>query len=76
MKSDDPWTNMVKGILRAEMTRRGITYDGLAEKLSAKGIEYTPVNLRNKVARGGFSAAFFVQCLVALGCQTIRLQDS
>jgi Domain of unknown function (DUF6471) len=31
------------------------------------------VNLRNKVARGGFSAVFFVQCLRAMGCQTVRL---
>lgn len=74
MKTDDPWTNMVKGILRAEMTRRGITYDGLAERLGKMGVEYKPVNLRNKVARGGFSAAFFVQCLVALDCHTLRLE--
>lgn len=30
MKSEDQWGNL--GILRAEMTRRGLTYDHLAEK--------------------------------------------
>ena len=75
MKSDDKWVNLVKGILRAEMTRRGITYDQLSERLAATGVQETPVNLRNKVARGGFSAAFFVQCLDVMGCQSIRLRD-
>ena len=76
MKSDDEWVNRVKGILRAEMTRRAITYEHLAEKLAAVGVTDTAVNIRNKVARGGFSAVFFMQCLVAIGCQTLRLEDS
>ena len=75
MPTDDSWHKMVKGILRAEMTRRGISYEGLAEKLAERGIETTAVNLRNKVARGGFSAVFFVQCLAAIGCQSIRLVE-
>lgn len=73
MKSDDEWVNLVKGTLRAEMTRRGITYEQLAERLAELGVSDTPVNLRNKVARGGFSAVFFVQCLKAAGVQEIRL---
>lgn len=75
MKSDDPWVNRAKGVLRAEMTRRGITYDQLSGRLANIGVKDTAVNLRNKVARGGFSAAFFLQCLAAIGCHTIRLDD-
>ncbi|SDF73606.1 DUF6471 domain-containing protein [Thalassobaculum litoreum] len=75
MKTDDKWISLVKGILRAEMTRRGITYDQLSERLAANGVNETPVNLRNKVARGGFSAAFFVQCLSVMGAVTVRLTD-
>lgn len=73
MKTEDPWVNLVKGILRSEMTRRQVTYDQLAERLKAIGVDDTPVNLRNKVARGGFSASFFVQCLKAIGAQRIEL---
>lgn len=73
MKSDDEWVNMVKGMLRAEMTRRAITYEHLAERLAEFGVKDTPVNLRNKVARGGFSAVFLVQCLKALGVTELRL---
>ena len=73
MKSDDHWVNLVKGILRAEMARRGMTYEQLAEKLAEVVVTDSAVNLRNKVARGGFSAAFFVQCLTAIGATEIRL---
>lgn len=75
MKPDDEWTKLVKGILRAEMARRGITYEQLAQRLAELGIQDTAVNIRNKVARGGFSAVFFVQCLKALGCQIMRLDQ-
>lgn len=73
MKSNDEWVNLVKGILRAEMARRGITYDQLAAKLAELGVNDTAVNIRNKVARGGFSAAFFMQCLRAMGARELRL---
>ena len=75
MKSDDQWVNLVKGILRAEMTRRGISYEQLAERLAEIGVKDSAVNIRNKVARGGFSAVFFVQCLRAVGATTLRLED-
>ena len=73
MKVDDEWARLVKGILRAEMARRGMTYEQLAEKLAEIGVKDSAVNIRNKVARGGFSAVFFVQCLRAIGCQTVRI---
>ena len=47
----------------------------LAEKLAAIGIQETERNLNNKISRGGFTAAFFIQCLLAIGCQTVRLQE-
>ena len=67
------WEAMATGLLRAEMARKGITYAGLTEKLAAQGIEDNERNLRNKVSRGKFTAGFFLQCLVALGCSSLRL---
>jgi hypothetical protein len=75
MKSEAEWAEDVKRILRAEMARRGLTYDGLSERLAAIGIEDTAVNLRNKVARGRFSAVFLIQCLAAMGVPVLRLED-
>lgn len=50
-------------------------YAQLVEKLAAVGIEETEPNLRNKLSRGKFAAAFFVMCLSVIGCQTVRLAD-
>ncbi len=71
--TDREWHDLVKGILRGEMARRGITYDQLVAKLAEIGVKEEPKNVRNKVARGGFSAVFFVQCLRAVGCQSLAL---
>ncbi|MEM1051158.1 MAG: DUF6471 domain-containing protein [Pseudomonadota bacterium] len=30
-------------------------------------------NVRNKISRGKFTAVFFVQCMTAIGVETIRL---
>jgi Domain of unknown function (DUF6471) len=46
-----------------------MTYDQLAAKLAELGVKDTGVNIRNKVARGGFSAVFFAQCLRRSGAR-------
>jgi Domain of unknown function (DUF6471) len=56
------------------MARCGITYDQLAAKLGELGVQDTGVNIRNKVARGGFSAVFFVQSLRSMDCQMLRFE--
>lgn len=69
------WTAYTKQLLRAEMMRKGINYKGLVEKLDAIGIKETEANLRNKISRGGFTGAFLIQCLVAMGVTSLRLED-
>ena len=64
-----------KNLLKGELKRRGVTYVQLAEKLGEIGVQETERNLNNKISRGGFTAAFFLQCLIAIGCQSIRLTD-
>ena len=75
MKTESEWAEETKRLLRAEMTRRGVTYEQLAEKLAAIGVQDSAVNIRNKVARGKFTAVFLVQCLEAMGCRSLRLVD-
>lgn len=74
---DDPQTvefeNRAKNLLKAELKRKGVTYAQLAEKLSAMDIHETERNLNNKISRGGFSAAFLLQCLEAIGVIALRL---
>jgi hypothetical protein len=67
------WVEMSKAILKAELKRRNIGYRDLAEKLTAMGTPETDRNIANKISRGGFTAAFFLECLVAIGVQQLRL---
>jgi Domain of unknown function (DUF6471) len=67
------WTEKTKGILKAELKRHGVTYGELVEKLDKIGIKDTDVNIRNKIARGGFTATFLIQCLTAIGCTALRI---
>jgi hypothetical protein len=62
-------------LLKAELKRRHVGYKELAEKLHAMGIKDSERNIANKIARGGFTAVFFVQCLLAVGCHSVRLED-
>lgn len=71
--ADEAAVARVKNILKAELKRKGLTYRDLAERLTANGIPETERNLTNKIARGTFTAAFFVQCLDAIGCTSLRL---
>lgn len=66
---------LAANLLKAELKRRGVTYAQLVEKLVAIGVDEKEVNIRNKLSRGKFTAAFFIQCLLAIGCSTIRLKN-
>jgi hypothetical protein len=76
MPDKNQWEARVQGILKAELKRRGVTYAQLVEKLAAIGVDETEPNIRNKLARGKFTAAFMVQCLDAVGCHTVRLDPN
>ena len=73
MPERNDWEERAKGLLRAEMARKGVTYAGLAERLAEIGIEDNERNLRNKVSRGKFTAGFLLQCLKALGSSQLHL---
>lgn len=64
-----------KNLLKGELKRRGITYAQLAEKLATVGVTENERNLNNKISRGGFSAAFMLQCLEAIGATSLPLRD-
>jgi hypothetical protein len=68
------WHGLVKGMLKAEVKRRNLTYEQLSAKLAEIGVRETSTNLRTKISRGGFSAVFFVQCMQAMGVEAIRLR--
>lgn len=79
MAKADPATveyeTRAKNLLKGELKRRGITYAQLAEKLATVGVTENERNLNNKISRGGFSAAFMLQCLEAIGASSLPLRD-
>jgi hypothetical protein len=72
---DRDWVVFTKGLLRAAMMRKGVTYKDLVKRLAAIGVRETEANLRNKISRGGFTGTFLIQCLVAMDISTLRLDD-
>jgi hypothetical protein len=72
---DAIWGEKAKRLLRAQMTLKGVNAAQLAERLTAMGVKETEKNVANKVARGGFSAAFFLQCLKAIDVHVLHMTD-
>ncbi len=73
MPQRSEWEEKAANLLKAEIKRQGLTYAQLVEKLAEIGVSEDERNVRNKVSRGKFTAAFLLQCLSAIGSQEIRL---
>lgn len=73
--SEEKWSAAAKGLLKAELKRRNMTYEDLAKKLTDAGHPENARNLTNKIARGTFTAAFMLECLAVIGCTTVRVDD-
>jgi hypothetical protein len=76
MAEKTDWEARAANLLKAELKRRGVTYAQLVERLAAIGVDEKEVNIRNKLSRGKFTAAFMLQCLGAIGCTNLRLEDA
>ena len=76
LRTDKEWEELVKGLLKGELKKRGVTYAGLVGKLADIGVIDSEPNIRNKLARGKFTAVFLIQCLEAIGASSLRLSDS
>ncbi|MFK4810696.1 DUF6471 domain-containing protein [Devosia sp. ZW T5_3] len=60
-------------LLKAELKRKGVTYAQLVDRLAAIGVDEKEANVRNKLSRGKFTAAYFLQCLAAIETTDLRL---
>lgn len=68
MVDQSEWETKAANLLKAELKRKGITYAQLADLIGDK-----EVNIRNKLSRGKFSAAFMLQCYASIGQTDLRL---
>jgi hypothetical protein len=74
-KDGKSWEDRVRLYLKAEIKRADISYDELAERLKKHGFNENAAGIANKLARGTFSATFFMACLAALELPGLRLED-
>lgn len=73
MPEKTDWESKAANLLKAELKRKGVTYAGLVEKLAEIGVDEKEANVKNKLSRGKFTAAFFLQCLEAIGQDRLQL---
>ena len=64
-----------KNLLKGALKSKGLTYAQLAERLGQMGIVENERNLTNKISRGGFTAAFLLQCMAAMNCSSLQIPD-
>lgn len=68
MAEQTEWEAKAANLLKAELKRKGVTYAQLAEMIGDK-----EANVRNKLSRGKFSAAYLLQSLSAINATDLRL---
>jgi Domain of unknown function (DUF6471) len=68
------WQALVKGLVKAELKRRDLSYADLAERLAAIAVKENERNISNKISRGSFTAVFFLQCMEAIGVKNLHLE--
>ncbi len=67
------YEDRAKDLLRTMLRETDNDYEALADKLNAMGIVISARGLENKISRGGFSAAFLLQCMGAIGARNISI---
>lgn len=75
MADKNPWEERAANLLKAQLKLKGITYSQLVDKLAEIGVDEKEANIRNKLSRGKFSAAFMLQCLSAIGSSQLSLEQ-
>lgn len=70
----EKWEQTAKELIEIEMSRHGIGYKQLSQKLEEQGIYESPDQINRKVIRKRFSAAFLLACLKAMGVERIAIE--
>jgi Domain of unknown function (DUF6471) len=69
------WAEKTQRLVKAELKRASVTYEELANRLRAMGLQETKVSIASKLSRAGFSASFFLATMKAIGRQTVNLEE-
>ena len=75
IKGGVDWSRYASALVKASLKRRDMTYSDLVEALARIGVKESEPNLRNKLSRGSFTAAFLLQALAAIGTSYLDISD-
>ncbi len=75
MRTNRDWQAQAKGLIRAELARRQLSYADLAERLATLGVKESERNLSNKINRGTFTVVFLLQVMEAIGVKNLQLDS-
>lgn len=64
---DSAWAHLASRALRAALVQKAVSYEELAHRLVASGVQESARSIEGKVHRGTFKFAFFLQVLSAAG---------
>ena len=70
MPEQSEWEAKAANILKSQLKLKGVSYAQLAELIGDK-----EPNVRNKLSRGKFSAAYFLEALTSLGVSSIDFDN-
>ncbi|PIQ50370.1 MAG: hypothetical protein COW03_00075 [Cytophagales bacterium CG12_big_fil_rev_8_21_14_0_65_40_12] len=57
------------------MLKRNVSTADLVVLLNHLGVDETKSSIDSKISRGTFSASFLIQCLIAIGCRKIEIEE-
>ncbi len=69
------WRKVVERLLKAELSKKGIKYQDLSDKLSAVGVDQSADNLRNKINKGILGSDLLFQIIFVLHIKQIKYED-
>lgn len=69
------WQREARCLLRTQLILKEMGYKELSRALESVGVEDSAKALSNKINRGTFSFAFFLQCMRALDINVVKLRD-
>jgi hypothetical protein len=69
------WAEKTQRFVKAELKRADVTYEELANRLRAMGLQETKISIASKLSRAGFSASFFLATMKAIGREQVNIAD-
>jgi len=74
--SEEEWAERAAAFLKHKLRETETTYADLAKRLKKHGFKReTEASITNKLARGTFSATFFLACIAALELDGVALEE-